>query len=354
MQARLLRALSAGGIKAGRHNLRELPRILVTGVGGGVGQSIIKSLSDTDWPVIAADGNDLAVGLYASEHAYRVPYARDSRYIEVLHEVCRKERINYVFPGLDAELPVLARAVDTFRDIGVTIVVSRPEVVDLCDDKLGTIQFLANNELPFLRTIPAVDAQHWDGGYPVVLKPRIGGCRSVGVHVAKNATEVGRILEEGDPALFVMQEYVEGDEYTCGTVNFEGLCKGIIVMRRILRFGDTYQAFVVRDDQIEAVVRSTAERLKPFGPCNFQLRLRDGCPYIFEINARCSGTTAARSLAGFNEPRMTVEYLYSGRNPSFEVREISILRYWNELVVQNEELRAMCTAGYRNGLRRKL
>ena len=39
--------------------------VLVTGVGGGVGQSIIKALADSDFVVVGADADELACGLQA-------------------------------------------------------------------------------------------------------------------------------------------------------------------------------------------------------------------------------------------------------------------------------------------------
>ena len=69
-----------------------------------------------------------------------------------------------------------------------------------------------------------------------------------------------------------------------------------------------------------------------------QLRLKDGKPYVFEINARCSGTTAARTLSGFNEPKMIADYLLKGIEPTFAIKEQTILRYWKELVVENDEV----------------
>ena len=66
--------------------------------------------------------------------------------------------------------------------------------------------------------------------------------------------------------------------------------------------------------------------------------MKDDTPYVFEINARCSGTTAARALAGFNEPKMIADYLVHGIEPNYLIRNISILRYWKEIVVENKTL----------------
>ena len=166
----------------------------------------------------------------------------------------------------------------------------------------------------------------------------VGGARSKNTYVARSEKAFDVYRQLVDPDNCIVQEYIEGDEYTCGSVTLDEKCVGVIVMRRILRDGDTYKAFVDRNPKLESEVRSIVSALKPFGACNVQLRVRNGTPYVFEINARCSGTTAARALAGFNEPRMIAEYLIDQQQPSFNIREISILRYWKELVVENERV----------------
>ncbi|MGN5480841.1 ATP-grasp domain-containing protein [Cupriavidus basilensis] len=82
------------------------------------------------------------------------------------------------------------------------------------------------------------------------------------------------------------------------------------------------------------------------GALNVQLRMRDGIPYIFELNARCSGTTAARALAGFNEPKMIADFYLKDIEPAFSIKELSILRYWKELVVENDAIEKMRQQGH--------
>jgi carbamoyl-phosphate synthase large subunit len=118
-----------------------------------------------------------------------------------------------------------------------------------------------------------------------------------------------------------------------------------MVMKRTLRDGDSHKAVVVRNPVIESHIRRVAEFLQPFGPCNFQLRMRDGVPHIFEINPRCTGGSCMRALAGFNEPLMTLEYLDRGIAPSYEIRPVSVFRYWNEIVVDTERVTDMRRTG---------
>jgi carbamoyl-phosphate synthase large subunit len=320
--------------------------ILVTGAGGGVGQSIIKALAGSGLAMVGVDADGLATGLQAVPIAYRVPRADDPAYVPTLVDLCAREQCRLIFPGLDPELPVLSAAAASFTETGVTVVVSEPDVIRTGDDKLETAVFLAKRGFPAPETVAYRDEvdPSW---LPVVLKPRWGGSRSAGVFVAKTIEQLRAAQRLIDPANCVVQEYLAGDEYTCGTVNFDGQCHGPIVMRRELRGGDTYRAEVIRDETIESRVSAVAQALWPFGACNFQLRLRAGEPVIFEINPRCSGTTAARALAGFNEPLMIASHLLQNRTPEYTIQPLTILRYWAELVASPDRL-ADLSAGRRS------
>jgi carbamoyl-phosphate synthase large subunit len=317
--------------------------IAITGVGGGVGQSILKSLSNTDYNLIALDGELLGAGLYASKTSYLIPYANDSNYINTLLEICKKEKIELLFPGLDAELMPLSLNVDAFKAIGTTVVVSRPEVILISDDKQQTYDKLIKYGVNVPLTSSAEEFIPNKDSFPLILKQKVGGARSKNVFIIRNDLEWQSTIEmiKDNISDFIVMEYIEGDEYTCGTINLNNSCKGVIIMKRFLRDGDTNKCFTEINEIIEREVRLVVESIKPFGACNVQLRMKNGKPYIFEINARCSGTTAARTLSGFNEPKMISDYLLKGIEPKYEIKEQTILRYWKELVVENEEIEDM-------------
>src|SRR5262245_629669 len=338
-------SLNEGGTTTGVTAMRQPTTILVTGVGGGVGQSIIKCLTGAGVRVIGADASEQAAGLYSVDKAVLVPRASDPDYSNRLLAICRSEHVRVIFPGLDLELPVLARDADLFLKEGIRPIISSPEVVRLCDDKFETALFLKRHGFPTPRTVRLDVDDPRTVAFPMVLKPRTGGSRSWGVFFVRNEEELAHRLPMIDRRNYVAQELIDGDEYTCGTVNFDGTTAGPIVMKRFLRDGDTHKAFVVRNPAMEEHVSSAARKLGALGSCNFQLRLRDGVPFIFEINARCSGTTHARALAGFNEPRMILEYLREGRFPCCSIREICILRYWQELVVDYASMESLRRSG---------
>lgn len=314
--------------------------IAVTGVGGGVGQSVLKSLENSGYNVIALDGEVLAAGLYASSKSYLIPYASSPNYINALLEICKNEKIDLLFPGLDAELMPLSMNRDAFKAIGTTVMVSRPEVIEISDNKQETYDKLiaAGAVVPF--TFPMENFVPKEEDFPLIIKQKVGGARSKNIFLTRTQKdwEMAKEKISGQFSDYIVMEYIEGDEYTCGSINLDDTCKGVIVMRRILRDGDTHKCFSVHDSVIENAVRKVVEAIKPFGACNVQLRMKNNIPYIFEINARCSGTTGARTLCGFNEPKMIADYLLKNIEPSYTVKELTILRYWKELVVENSDV----------------
>jgi carbamoyl-phosphate synthase large subunit len=242
--------------------------------------------------------------------------------------------------GTDVELPILAEHRDELeRAFSTRIVVSSPRVVGIADDKYRTFEFLRDNgfSVPDSALPGCEDALVVRVGFPLVVKPR-KGARSVGVRVVNDRAELSHALQAEPNA--VVQECVATDkeEFTAGTLCFEGRCEASIVMRRDLRDGNTYRAFVEPFPELNEVVRRMAERLVAYGPANFQFRLAGARVKVFEINARFSGTTPLRTHAGFNEVEMVLRSVVLGeRIAQPAVRPVTILRHWSETVVRPGE-----------------
>ena len=319
--------------------------VAVTAVGGAVGQGIVKALQNTEYSTVGINSEVLGAGLYATRKSYMGLYANHPKYVDRLIEICKKEKCTALFPGLNVELTPLSDNIERFRRNDIVPIVSDPAVINICEDKLKTNEFLKRNNFHAPKTYRLKDYS-FELDFPVVLKPQKGGCRSIGVHEARDRAEFERIKATIDTDNCLVQEQIDGDEYTCGTVTLDKRCIGAILMKRELRAGDTYKAFVTKDEKLSDFVKTVIDILKPFGACNVQLKLKGNVPYIFEVNARCSGTTASRALAGFNEPKMICDYISKGITDfHFEIKEIAVLRYWKELVVSYDKIEEMKLEG---------
>ncbi len=325
-------------------------KVLVTGAGALLGQGIIKSLrmSALDCEIIGADPHPLAAGLYRSDKAYLLPMAKSGDFLSSLLEIVKRERVDVVLVGTDVELAILAAHRQKIEsEFPVKVLVSSPDVVAIADDKWKTQLFLKENGflypescLPsglesFLEIVP----------FPLVVKPRIGA-RSVGMTVVRSRKHLDRALETvEDP---IIQEYLEpeSEEYTVGTLIFDRKCVGIIAMKRELRDGNTFRAFVDDYPAVVEAVRPVALSLDPYGPTNFQLRVTEKGPTVFEINARFSGTTPLRAAVGFNEVEAALRrILLDEPLEPLTYRKGIILRYLNEMVIPFDTYEAMARNG---------
>jgi carbamoyl-phosphate synthase large subunit len=320
-------------------------KVLVTGAGALVGQGIIRSLmgSSLSPVIVAADPSPLAAGLYWTRHRHLVPMASDPAYVQVFENLLDRERPDAVIPGTDVELVLFAENRARWEErFGTHVIISNPNVVRITDDKYQTYRFFRDHGFAAPDScLPGEESALIERvGFPLIVKPRVGA-RSVGVMKVQTKDELARALATGDG--LVIQECVatEHSEYTAGTLTFEGRCDASIVMRRDLRDGNTYRAYVEAFPELNVEVRRMAEALGSHGPANIQFRLDAlGRAKVFEINGRFSGTTPLRMRAGFNEVEMVLRRILRGepiKQPS--VHPMTILRHFTETVVPaGEEL----------------
>ncbi len=132
---------------------------------------------------------------------------------------------------------------------------------------------------------------------------------------------------------FVVQEHLDGDEFTVGCVcDGAGELRGTVAMRRELHEGTTFRAEVGDFPEVTAYCERIARELGPAGPLNVQLRVVDGEPVAFELNVRFSGTTPMRTRLGFAEVDACLRHFVLGEPMTLgEARHGTVLRYWNEL-----------------------
>jgi carbamoyl-phosphate synthase large subunit len=329
--------------------MSETPTVVVTGAGALLGQGIIRALRLASLPVrvVAVDPDPRAVGLYWADSAHLVPMVKDGAYEGAIREILDVERPAVLFVGTDIELPFFSRHRRSLEaEHGTAILVSDPSVVEIADDKWSTVRFLRENRFPYPKsTLSLEDAEFFsEVEFPLIVKPR-RGARSIGFAVVRSRKELERAFRAVEEP--IVQEHVGSPEaeYTAGALVFDGRCCGTIVMRRDLRDGNTYRAFVDAYPELNDEVRRLSERLAPHGPANFQFRMDGGQAKVFEINARFSGTTPLRARAGFNEVEMCLRFLLTGEEiQPTPVRPLVMLRHWEETVVEPRELDSMRTS----------
>ncbi|CUR52256.1 putative carbamoylphosphate synthase large subunit [Nitrosotalea devaniterrae] len=323
--------------------------VLVTASGGIVSQGIIKCLklankqkkSDVNYKIFATDASAKAPGLYRADEGILVPPVTAPNYLDFITKTCIEKKIMAIFIGSDEELLPLTRARQEIESKTGAVVLSNPvDVVSKAGDKWKTYEFLRENGLPCAESSLPYDKDVFikEQGFPIVVKPREGH-GSLHFYIVHNARE----LDNAENAIRnagwrpLLQEYIKGDdsEFTTGiTIGYDGKVMSSISMKKTLKGGQTYRAFIDNFKNIRRSAEQVAVKIKAIGAINIQAKTVNEKPKIFEINARFSATSPLRAVAGINEPDIVFRNIVLGENIKIkEYKKLVCMRYWNEVYV---------------------
>ncbi len=324
----------------------EKATVLVTAVGGIVGEGIIKSLrlanikrGTVSYKILAADASPQAAGLYRADEGLLVPRAAAPDYVDRLVKLAKENDVKAIFVGADEELAAVASAAERIRkESGAVAISNKPETIALGSDKWRTYEFMKRNGLPCAESALPGDGERFvkEFGFPVVVKPREGH-GSEGFYIAGGKDELEHAIEAIHKRGWhpVLQEFLAGEdnEFTTGvTVGRGTKVMSSIAMRRSLKGGQTYKAFIDDFHEVRKAAEEVAFRLGGSGPVNVQARVAKGEPKLFEINPRFSASCPLRAAAGVNEPDILYRNFVLGEEIRTEGYErLVCLRYWNEV-----------------------
>ena len=319
--------------------------VMVTGAGALLGQGVLRCLRMAQRPirVITADPDYRAAGHWLGDFAVNIPMADDPEYLKSVEIILDREQVDILLIGTDVELPIFSEEKAYLAaKYGTKVVVSSPRVVEIANDKLMTSLFLEGAGFPFALSVSADNRTAIAElvrtiGFPLIAKPK-QGARSVGVFVVNSPAELSHVIGRTDLVVQELLPDIEG-EYTAGCLVVKQKCAASVVLRRDLRDGNTYRAYADTSRRFDGEISAIAERLDCDGPCNFQFRIKNGRPIVFEIHARFSGTTPIRAMFGFNEVIAIVDYLNIGVPiPEVTIKEGAVFRAWSDIYVDALQL----------------
>lgn len=283
----------------------NIQNILVSGAGGDIGIALGRILLEQEIRgIFGCDISTDHVGECVFDSFIQVPRADSCDYFIELQSLFTKYEVELFIPSSEAEI----KAVFDFGLIdnclfGVPVLVADEDTVRIALDKLSTAEYLKQKAIKSPWTI-ATD-ESIPKALPCIFKPR-SGQGSKGLEIIRSEQ---RAHELKGTAGYIWQELLLPDdqEYTCGIYrNTQGDCRSIL-MKRTLVGGFTGKGEVVENDCITTYVENIATALNVQGAVNFQLRLTDAGPVLFEINPRFSSTVMFRHKLGFNDLVWAIE-----------------------------------------------
>jgi len=335
--------------------------ILIAGVGGAsLGTELFKSLRHSgNYNIFGADISPYAYGLY-QEGFVRTYVVDRKQYTPNILDICRKEKIDAVIPGGEEPLLLLCNRKDLFDQEDIALAINSKEVIELCTNKIKTFEYLSNQGIPVPLTKLVNDIDELNAfNYPVILKPTTGSGGSTFVCLAEDRDEallyVSYLRKRAIKP--IAQEYIphyEG-EYTVGVLSLPNreVMASIALKRsfnaklscltkyddRVISSGYS-QGLIEEFPEVRQQAEIIAVALGSTGPLNIQGRLHSGILIPFEINPRFSASTYLRTMAGFNEVDVFLQFLLNHKyTPLGKIKYGYYLRSLEEKYIHDEWLK---------------
>ncbi len=259
-----------------------------------------------------------------------MPSVFSDDYVDKLLDVCIKHQVDAVISLNDLELPILSKRKSEFTDIGVSVIVSDYDIIDICFDKYKTSQYIESIGLLYPKTYLTIDqvlvaVNNGDIKYPLVVKPRWGS-GSIGVEFVYNEEELclsyallkskiqrtmlSKVSNCDDN--IIIQQKINGKEYGLDIINdFNGNFQSVVIKKKIaMRSGETDKAVTVKDQHIFKVGQRIANSTKHIANIDCDIIEQDGCYYVLELNPRFGGGYPFSHEAGVNLPKAIVDWLH--------------------------------------------
>lgn len=306
--------------------------VLITSIGSLAGVNLARCFQPVRDAIRLISTNSIAdaYGNFLSDKAYVVEETANPSFRSTIARIVEEDEIDIVFNGRDEELAALAELKDEPRLREVAFLVPPQKVVPIFNDKYQTALFARAHGLPYPKTAfseAEVLELLADEGLPLMAKPRWCGHASKDTFLA---------LTEGDvAALAARQTHVLQEVLAPETLNSSierwGSVSGMPWSWAVRDVGWIVEIVIGRDGRIASLCMSSAAREGGMGtsqnlledeqmravaegyvlalsraghrgPLNLQgKKLQDGAFVPFELNARFTGSSAARAFLGCNQ-----------------------------------------------------
>lgn len=280
--------------------------------------------------VVATDMQLSAPALQVADVKIQVPAVYDPEYVNITLDICRELKIDALLSLNDLELPILAENKARFEELGVKVIVSSPEVIDIAFDKYKTAQWVEALGLVAPKTyVRLEDAKKalaaGEIEFPLFMKPRWGS-GSIGLESIADMEELDiyynllmkkikktilATASVGDEYIMI-QEKLTGAEFGLDIMNdLNGQNVGVSVKQKLaMRAGETDKAVTVDLPEVREMGRKIGEALGHIGNLDVDIMQRaDGAYCVLELNPRFGGGFPFSYEAGVNMPKAIIQWV---------------------------------------------
>lgn len=279
---------------------------------------------------------------------YRVPAATAPEYVDIILEICKKEKVDVYFPNISAEVSAVSARKEEFDALGVKLSVSNMESVAISNNKLHTYQALEKAGIPVPRYYGVHTVEDFVEGMkymgypekPVCIKI-VDGSGSRGVRIIDSTKSRYDIFVHDKPNSFyisyddmlsmlqsakeplhemMLVECMHGPEFTVDLLAEKGKALYIVGRNNVDSMMSIAQESVVQYDELAyRVSEQVIDLLKMDGNVGLDFMRNDKEEAVLmDINPRITATISLLAAGGVNLPYLRVKQLLGEELPQCE------------------------------------
>lgn len=292
--------------------------ILSAGTRNKIVKYFVKTLDGTG-KVIATDMSNLAPAIYEADKHYIVPKMTAPEYLDVVLDICKKEKITGVLSLIDPELSLLAKNREKFEAIGTTVIGSSYALCEMSLDKFQMYSWLETHGYRCAKSYMDKDAFYADVDagvitYPVFVKPAKGSA-SISISKVYDRETVELLFAHEDGLM--IQEFLDGQEIGADVyidmVSHEVV--SIFTKKKLkMRAGETDKAVSFKDEKLFALIERFVKDAGYNGQIDIDIFDVNGEYYISEVNPRFGGGYPHAFESGADHMKLIVNNLEGKAN----------------------------------------
>ncbi len=332
--------------------------VLVTACGAEFMPGLANCLKDNgerNIRIIGTDKQNDATINQIVDVFYQVPSVDDSKYIDCLLEICKKESVDVLLPFMSAELTALIKRKTDFEKIGTKVSVSDLKSIELTTNKFKFYEFL---RLSGIKTPRYAKVSKWTElreaciycGYPkngiCVKATELNGSRGIRIinpnlsrfdilfnekptSFLTTLDDLESILKEKDtmPEMMAM-EYLPGIEGSVDLIADNGRILYMAYRESTINLHSIPQLAILKENK-EAfkIATRVISALGLSGSADLDFKEdANGHPVLMEINPRLAATLRIFKEGGLNLPYLRVKQLLGEDLPKIAIKNNITMR----------------------------
>lgn len=291
--------------------------------------------------VIATDMSELAPAIYEADKFYIVPAMSDPKYLDIILDICKKEKVDALFTLIDPEISLIAKNKTRFLDIGTIPLVSEYEQVELAFDKYKMFCYLKENGFKTAKSYVDknefyTDLNEGKINFPVFVKP-VKGSASINISKVNSKKEIDLLFDLYDN--LIIQEFLNGQEIGAD-VYIDPISKKVVSIftkeKIKMRAGETDKARSFKDKELFELISRLIEKIGYQYMIDMDIFKIGNDYYISEINPRFGGGYPHAYESGVKFTKFVINSINNMENQNHigEYEENIYMMKYNEIMIK--------------------